>query len=319
MGEGVDLTPALMAIAYGLPGAAGLDITSEIEDAITFPSRNHKEDFYFPDGNSSIARLLVRKLIPKVASGNTMHDIISAKFDYAKLDKEDSAVRLRLNSTAVRVRHLGNPETAKKVEMTYVQDGQARRVKGSHCIMACYNTVIPHLCAEMPKTQKAALGEAVRMPLVSVNVLIDNWTSFEKQGVFAAYCPGSYFCDVRLTHPMKFDDYQSARSPNEPITVHLYRIPLNGELPAREQFLAGRHDLLGASFETFERNIREQLGAMLADSGFDPARDIKAITVNRWPHGYATGYDTETGGLHYFMESRPDKTKTWVTGRQLFG
>ena len=41
------------------------------------------------------------------------------------------------------------------------------------------------------------------------------------------------------------------------------------------------------SFETFERGIRQQLARALGEGGFDPARDIDAIFVNRWPHGYA--------------------------------
>ena len=99
----------------------------------------------------------------------------------------------------------------------------------------------------------------------------------------------------------------------------MYRIPLSGEGSGVEQFRAGRYDLLGASFATFEQNIREQLGAMLSDGGFDPARDIKAITVNRWPHGYAVGYDYETGGLNWFSEPWPDDRKLWLKGRQRFG
>jgi spermidine dehydrogenase len=41
-----------------------------------------------------------------------------------------------------------------------------------------------------------------------------------------------------------------------------------------------------------ERNIREQLARTLGPGGFDSARDISAITVNRWPHGYAYEYNS---------------------------
>ncbi|RLA34000.1 MAG: NAD(P)/FAD-dependent oxidoreductase, partial [Gammaproteobacteria bacterium] len=118
---------------------------------------------------------------------------------------------------------------------------------------------------------------------------------------------------------LRFADYESARTPDEPMTVHMYRIPLPGELPAGEQFRAGRYDLLGTSFEQFERNIRQQLGAMLADGGFDPALDIKAITVNRWPHGYAVGYDAESDEMQWFSEPWPDEKKAWLMGRKRFG
>jgi spermidine dehydrogenase len=258
-------------------------------------------------------------MIPAVAPGNSMHDIVSARFDYSELDRRQSAVRIRLNATVVQVRHLGDPDTAKQVEMTYVQDGVASRVRARHCIMACYHAVIPHLCPELPAQQQEALKKTIRTPLVSINVLIDNWTAFEKLGVFAAYCPGSYFCDVRLTYPLQFADYKSPRSPEEPMSVHMYRIPLSGEGSGIEQFRAGRYDLLGTSFATFEQNIREQLGAMLSEGGFDPARDIKAITVNRWPHGYAVGYDYDTGALNWFSAEWPDDRKTWLKGRQAFG
>lgn len=320
MGNGVDLTPAMEAMRYGLPGVSGLGLEQEMRQLGRTDGHSYKEDFHFPDGNASVARMLVRRLIPGVASGDSMNDIISARFDYSKLDNSDTPVRLRLNSTAINVRHIGNSATAEKVEMTYVQDGVARQVTADRCILACYHAIIPHLLPELPDKQKDALSKTIRMPLVSINVLVDNWTAFEDIGVFAAYCPGSYCCDVRLTYPLQFADYGSARSPDQPMTIHMYRIPLPGKgLPAGEQFRAGRHDLLGTSFETFERNIREQLGAMLADGGFDPARDIKGITVNRWPHGYAVGYDAESEGISYWSEDWPDDKKLWLQGRQQFG
>ena len=54
----------------------------------------------------------------------------------------------------------------------------------------------------------------------------------------------------------------------------------------------GRLELLTTTFETFEQKIRDQLARMLGAGGFDPARDIRAITVNRWPHGYAYQYNS---------------------------
>ena len=317
-GNGIDLWDAYWAMRYDLPGAAGLGIEGEIKRSSRMGTHNYKEDFHFPDGNASVARLLVRRLIPGVAPGNSMQDIVAAKFNYNALDDPESKVRLRLNATAVHVGHVGDLNSAKQVEVTYVQDGKARRVKASKCILACYLSVIPHICPELPKAQKQALGRTIRMPLVSVNVLVSNWKAFEKLKIFAAYCPGSYFSDVRLTYPLSFADYESARSTDEPMTVHMYRIPLPGKLPAVQQFRVGRYDLLGTSFEQFERNIREQLGAMLEEGGFDPARDIKAITVNRWPHGYSTGWDTENEEFSGYSEL-PDLQKHWFRGRKQFG
>ena len=319
MGNGIDLSPAFDALRYGLPGAAGLGLEENVRRPHESAGHDYREDLHFPDGNASVARLLVRRLIPGVAPGNSMHDIVAAKFDYSRLDEAESPVRLRLNATAVNVAHIGSMAGAKQVEVTYVQDGNAQKVKASNCILACYHSVIPHLCPELPKAQKEALGRTIRMPLVSINVLVSNWRAFEKLRIFSAYCPGSYFSDVRLTYPLRFADYESARTPDEPMTVHMYRIPLPGGLPAGEQFRAGRYDLLGTSFEQFERNIRQQLGAMLAEGGFDPALDIKAITVNRWPHGYAVGYDAESDEMQWFSEPWPDEKKAWLMGRKQFG
>jgi len=319
IGNGHDLTPAIAALRYGLPGAAGLGLEEFSKRRGDWKNHSYKEDFHFPDGNASVARMLVRHLIPAVAPGHSMHDIIAAKFDYSQLDDESSPVRLRLNSTAVHARHLGAIDKAESVEITYVQDGKSKRVRSRYCVLACYNSVIPHLCPEIPAAQRKALSKSIRMPLVSTNVLISSWTAFQKLGIFAAYCPGSYFSDIRLTYPLQFADYSSARSPHEPITVKMYHIPLSGNGHAAEQFREGRHELLATTFEKFERNIREQLGAILAEGGFDPARDIKAITVNRWPHGYALGYDHENNQMSYWSEGWSEGQKHWLQGRQRFG
>ena len=49
---------------------------------------------------------------------------------------------------------------------------------------------------------------------------------------------------------------------------------------------------MSTPFETFEREIRGQMQRVLGPGGFDAARDIVAITVNRWPHGYAPEFNS---------------------------
>ena len=318
-GSGNDMAPALEAFRYGLPGAAGLGVTASVR-RYGQEGSNYKNDFHFPDGNASVARMLVRDLIPRSALGNSMDDIVSAKFDYSELDGNGGPVQIRLNSTVVDVHHRGDPATSELVELTYIRNGSAERVRASRCVMACYHAMVPYVCRELPEVQKAALRKTIRMPLVSTNVLLKNWEAMEKLNIFAAYCPGSYFSDIRLTYPLRFPDYQSARSPDEPITLHMYRIPLpGGGIPAPEQFRTGRHELLGTSFDTFEREIRTQLDDMLGPGGFDPRRDIKGITVNRWPHGYAVGINEKTGLLNWFSDEWADDEKAWLAGRERFG
>ena len=316
MGNALDLTPTLNAMRYGLPGVKGLGLNDYLKSGRQ-PHNNH-DDFHFPDGNASVARLIVRRLIPDAASGSTMHDIISTRFDYSKLDQPKQPVKIRLNSTAVNVQHINE----KTVEITYVEGQSTNRVRAKNCVMACYHAIVPHICPELPGKQKEALRKTIRMPLVSISVLLDNWNAFKKLGIKSAYCPSSFASDVRLAYPLKFDDYESATKPDEPIMLHMYRIPVAGDGTfAREQFRLGRHELLAMPFEVFERNIRDQLARMLKDGGFDPAREIKGITVNRWPHGYAVGYNYESESIGYFSDRQewPDEKRLWLTGRTRYG
>jgi spermidine dehydrogenase len=276
----------------------------------------------FPDGNATIARLLVRSLVPDVAPGHTQDDVVAARFDYDALDTDDSAVRIRLNSTAVNVRHLGDANTADEVAVTYVNGNKAYQVRGARCVMACYNAAIPYLCDELPETQKEALSHAAKATLVFANVLIRNWRAFAELGLHRARCPGSYFELVSLTEPLNIGDYRHSGSPDEPVVVQMHRAPLDPLMrgqAAPTQWRVARASLLATTFETFEEEIRGQLGRMLSAGGFDPAQDIEAITVNRWPHGYAYGHDPETGQFAWMLDELPPERSPWIAARQRYG
>jgi len=313
---GIDALPAWIALDSGSPGFQGLGFPKEEEER-----RESRQYFRFPDGNASITRLMVRAMVPQVAPGSTMEDIVTARFDYAKLDQKDAPVRIRLNSTGVRVRHLGDPQTSKELEVTYVRGGKAQRVRASNCILACNNAIIPRLCPELPERQRKALSHALKSVHIYGSVLIRNWKSFAKLGLRSVRCPGSYHQSVSLSPPISMGKYRCSGSPEEPMVLQLSRtpIPLSSGLPAPEQFKAGQWDLLRTTFETFERKIRDQLSRILADGGFDPARDIEAITVNRWAHGYAYGYDPIDGAVAYYPSEWPEEKRTWVVGRKRFG
>jgi spermidine dehydrogenase len=309
---GVDAVSAYDCAQYGFPGFGGM----------TLPKRRSGDDeeeeepyiFHFPDGNASIARLLVRSLVPGSAPGSTMEDIVTARMTYAKLDDSANKVRMRLNSTAVRAKHVGDPQSAKEVEVTYVRGGQAHRVRAASCVLACYNMVIPYLCPEMSVTQKEALAYAVKIPLVYTNVQIKNWKAFQKLGLSSIYAPGAYFSNITLDFPVSMGQYKFPASPDEPCVLHLLRTPCKPGLPCKDQYRAGRWELFTTKFETFERNVRDELGRILAGGAFDPASDIEAITVNRWPHGYAYEYNRLFEPL-----DRPAAERPCVIGRQPFG
>jgi spermidine dehydrogenase len=295
MAMGPDILPALEALNSHYPGFAGLGLRDQEEAAFDEPYIYH-----FPDGNASIARLMVRSLIPSVAPGHTMDDVVLAEFDYAKLDVDGAPVRLRLNSTAVAVanaRTKGGP-----VEIGYVRSGTLHRVQARQCVLACYNMIIPHIMPELPDAQKQALALGVKLPLVYANVAVRNWHAFVKLGVDKIYSPYGYFSNIKLDYPVSLGGYRNPRDPNEPMLLHMVRIPLtpNRGLSNVEQFRLGRQQLLNTPFEEFEKQITDQLDRMLGPGGFQSARDIAAITVNRWPHGYAydanTLFDPETAG-----------------------
>lgn len=295
-GVGIDAVSAQDAWGLGLPGFGGLNLTPSPgkgmnRDAI----RNEEADryfFHFPDGNASIARLIVRKLLPEAIPGNSVSDVVTAKANYAKLDQSSNSVRIRLNSTVVRVRHNGDAANAKNVEVAYSQAGKLRTVNAGHCILACWHVMIPYICQELPDKQKEALAYAQKVPLLYTNVELKNWTSFQKLAVNSVYAPVSYHTGVNLDLPVSIGDYECSTRPEEPIVVHMMKAACKPGKPARDQHRLGRIQLYSTTFDTFERNIRDQLARTLGPGGFDPARDIAAITVNRWPHGYAYEYNS---------------------------
>jgi spermidine dehydrogenase len=295
-GVGPDAVPAGdLAGLKSHPGFDGMDLSGPPGPGIGLEVTKQDDSHYichFPDGNASIARLLVRKLIPTSAPGDTMEDIVLAKMKYATLDDPASPVRIRLNSTVVKAANAGDPASSREVQLTYVRGGQARSVRGSACVLACWNMIIPYLCPEMSTKQKEGLLYGVKVPLVYTNVQIRNRAAFEKLKLRGASCPGSYFSTVELDFPVSMGGYECPKGAADPCVVHMQHVPCSPGLPAREQQRAGRTKLFTTTFETFERNVRDQLSRMLGSGGFDPARDIQAITVNRWPHGYAYEYNS---------------------------
>jgi spermidine dehydrogenase len=256
------------------------------------PENGEPYIFHFPDGNATVARLLVRQLIPGSVPGSTMEDVVTAKADYSKLDAEGNAVRVRLGSTVVNAKQSGGgPGSASTVNVAYVQDRKLKRVKTKHCVLACYNAMVPYLCPELPEAQKKALKYCVKAPFLYTRVAIRNWEAFANLGIHQIQAPGSYHSYVALDFPVSIGEYKFPSKPSEPAALFLLRTPCSPGAPRQDQYRAGRYELTMTTFETIERNTREQLQKALRDGGFDAARDIEAITVNRWAHGYAYEYD----------------------------
>jgi spermidine dehydrogenase len=318
---GIEAVPASGAFDWGLPGINATSrggVRGRLSRWFQARSEGPSSAYHFPDGNASVARMLVRSMIPDVAPGSTMEDVVLSTFDYSKLDQADSNVRVRLESTAIRVEHDRTPQSSSRVGVTYVRGGQANRVWAKNCVLACYNQMIPHLCPELPPSQREALAKMVKSSILYTNVALRNWQPWKKLGVGALLNPGSYHVMAHLDYPVDLGGHHYPRDPDEPTVVHLVRFPhrSNAGLTPSQQCRAGRHELLSTPYETIERNIRRQLAGSLSEGGFDPARDIEAITVNRWAHAYLN----EANPLYdEIYEDDEDERYLFVRGRKPFG
>jgi spermidine dehydrogenase len=216
-------------------------------------------------------------------------DIAISRFDYGALDLERHSVRLRLNSTVVGVRETGDDT----VTVDYVRDGNAVSVTGDHCVLACYNGAIPYICPQLPESQKEALRYGVKVPLVMTNVLVKNGHAFSKLGVGQVYCPDDPYVVVTVAPPTATGGYQPPRGPDDPMVIYMLGVPSvkpTGNETSRELNRMGLEKVYATTFDTYEQEIRDQLQGLLGEHGFSHKTDIKAITVNRWPHGYSYEY-----------------------------
>lgn len=305
-----DTMPALeAAVKDGYPGFDGMNLEPE-----ALPFKEASYTFHFPDGNASVARLLVKRLVPDAIPGKQGPEtIVQAALDYTKLDRAGAPVRIRLASTVVRAMHEGDPASAEWVRVGYLREGKLRTVRARNCILACYNALVPALVPELPAVQKEALGYGVKVPMLYTSVFVRRWTAFQKLGISGVTAPGMYHTNTSLDAGTTIGGYKGYGTPEEPIIVHLVRNPNKPGLPRRDQHRAGQQELLSMTFEQFELEIRRQFARMLGSGGFDPASDILGITVNRWPYGYSYTYDT-LGDPDMPPEQRPH-----VVGRRRFG
>ncbi len=278
-GLGTDIIAAYDAMEGGLPGAAGLGLADEFHGGDEEPYIHH-----FPDGNASIARMIVRSLIPAVAPGHGMDDVVTARFDYAKLDLPENQVRLRLRSTAVQVKNERDGAFA-----GYVRGGERFRAWAKHTVVAGYGMVTPYIVPELQADAKKTYSSNVKTPLLYMKALIRNWDCFVKLGVHNIASTTSFLTTVKLDYPVSLGSYAFPKRPDEPIVVHMVHVPLapGSGKDARDQCRAGRGWLIKTPFETIEGLIRGDLQKMLGPGGFDHQRDIMALTVNRWSHGYS--------------------------------
>ena len=267
---------------------------------------------HFPDGNASLARLLVRKMIPNVGPGDSYEDIVLSKFNYSELDKSSNIVRIRLNSTVVNVKHGGDPNSSSDVFVSYINGKKSYQVKGKGVVMACYNVMIPHIVPDIPEEQAAALRRNMRIPLFYSTVGLKNWRAMKEMEIGVAISPGNMHQAVLMDFPVSMGGHNCTRTPDDPCAILMVGCPFGETVgaPPIEQFREARYRMLGLKFEDYEKEIREHLTGMLPKGSFEFDRDVASITVNRWSHGY--GYR----GTALFDSDLPEMVRK---GRKPFG
>ena len=261
--------------------------------------------YHFPDGNAGVARALVKKMLPGIATGRNAEELVLSKFNYDALDKSSNAVRIRLNSTVVNVRHGGNPVDSSEVFVNYINDNKSYQVKGKNVVMACYNMMIPHIVSGLPAEQEAALRLQTKAPVQYTTVGLRNWRAMKEMEIGMVMSPGNMHQAVMMDFPVSMGGYEYTKTPDDPCILQMISCPYGDTIgaPRLEQYRESRYKMLGLQFKDYEEEIRSHLGGMLGNELFDFDRDVESITVNRWGHGYTV----------------PGPGDSVITGRQPFG
>jgi spermidine dehydrogenase len=278
---------ALEAGKFGYPGLQGIALPVDEE------ARAEMEELYvhhFPDGNASIARLLVRQLIPAALPGSSPEDALLASLNYAALADPAASVQIRLNATAMRVRPM--PDGC---EIGYIShaDQQLHKVRARHCTLACFSMILPFIVDGLPAEQAQAHKASVKAPLVYTNVAVRNWHPWQKLGVHEIFGVDTFHSRVKLDYPVTMGSYRHATHPDEPVLIHMVHVPhVDEPMDPRDALRAARKSLFALTLDKYEVHIRNDLERMLGPGGFDFDRDVAAFTVNRWSHGYAWSGNT---------------------------
>ncbi len=244
---------------------------------------------YFPDGNHTLIRLMLARMLPTALDrpvpdhtphGHARSDDV--RLDYGRLDLPGARVRVRLSSLAVLVREAppgtaGRDRTA-PVTVAYFDDERVRTVRAGAVVMACWHGMIPYLVPGLPPDQRTALAQAVRTPIVYATVRLRHARPWHQAGADRVRFTGAYWAHAELSPT-------AHRDPDAPVSAHLLHLAARPGLPPAEAAAAGRRDLIATPYAHLEYTVREQLTRLLSPHGFDPARDIEGLTVNRWGHG----------------------------------
>ncbi|MGC1451441.1 MAG: FAD/NAD(P)-binding protein [Candidatus Sulfotelmatobacter sp.] len=241
----------------------------------------------FPDGNGGLARLMTKTLIPEsIAGEHTLEDVSRNAVNFAALDRAAANARIRLDSTAVWVKHDGDPAKSEFVTVAYTRGGKTYRVRARTVVMAGGSWTTRHIVRDLPADRAAAYSQFYRTPCMMANVAVRNWRFLYKMGISGCQWfegLGNYI-QVRKLATCGADS--PTIGPDSPTVLTLKVLYTHPGQPTEQQGHLGRAELISTPFREYERQIRQQFTEMFARSGFDAARDIAGIILNRWGHAY---------------------------------
>ena len=300
-GGGTDMMSIRQALSSGSMGSDPYDAwpdaleEGDYQKYVNKDGGTYSEQYpfieHYPDGNATLARSLVKKLVPDVGPGETAEEIVLSRFNYAELDKPGNSARVRLNSTVVNVQHVGDPNSSSDVLVNYINDHTSYQVKAKGVVMACYSMMTPHIVPDLPAEQDAALRKLSKVPLQYTTVGVTNWRAMKEMGIGMAMCPGNIHQVVGMDYPVSMGGYEFTKTPDDPCILHMRSAPVGDTVgaPRVEQYREARYKMLGLQFKDYEDEIREHLGGMLPEELFNFDKDVKSISINRWGHAYAHG------------------------------
>lgn len=248
-----------------------------------------EENQMFPDGNSGIARLIVKTLIPEAIAGeHSLEDVCRKPVNFAALDRAGVAARIRLDSTAVWVKHDGDPSKSEFVTILYTRQGKLHRVRARSVVMAGGSWTTKHIVRDLPDDRKQAYAQFYRSPCMLANIAVRNWRFLYKMGISGCQWYEGLGSFLQVRKLALCGDVPPTIGPDSPIVLSLKVLYSHPGHTAEEQGHMGRAEMISTPFREYERQIRQQFSDMFARSGFDAARDIAGIILNRWGHAYAS-------------------------------
>ncbi|MCW3002776.1 MAG: dependent oxidoreductase [Conexibacter sp.] len=309
LGHGSEVTKMIEPVIGLISGASPDAVSAHAAQQIGMPGvgrargRSSGLGLSFPGGNVTYARHLVKALIPDAIAGAASFDgVLNGAVHWPALDRAGQPTRIRVGATVSRVEHVGAPDSADRVDVTYAKGGRLYRARARRVVMASGGWVNKHVIAGLPTDLVQAYDQFQYAPALIVNVALRNWKFMHRLGITAA----RWFDDrglgfvANIRRQMVVGGYRAPVDPSDPTILTFYMGLYAPGRSAAEQGALGRAGLLGTSYAQYERTVRQQLAHQFLGAGFDPKRDIAGIILNRWGHARLV----QPPGWYYGAEGR---------------